>query len=240
VWSLALYQKEALKCIDDIQQRQKMPILVGGTGQYVQTVIEGWSLPPQEPNPALREVLSQWAAEIGAWALYCKLKIIDPEAAKHIEFQNIRRTVRALEVIFMTGKRFSEQRQKSGSPFSYLMIGLKRPRPELYERIDQRIDLMIKNGLMDETEKLLQAGYTSDLSTLSAIGYREMIACHEGKMNLDEAVVLMKRLTRQFVRRQANWFKESDPSVHWFDMEDGVIDKIEAFVRSGEGWVKPE
>ena len=234
--SLALFQEAALACVDDIQKRGKLPILVGGTGQYVQAVIEGWNLPSQAPDTRLREVLLQWGNELGALTLYEKLKIIDPEAAAHIEYQNLRRTIRALEVIFLTGQRFSAQRRKHGSPFSYLTIGLRRPRKELYERIDRRIESMIANGFEEEVQTLLDAGYSPNLPSMSAIGYREMVAYVQGRMSLEEAVVQMKRLTRQFVRRQANWFKESDPDIHWFDMSDHVVNEIDQYLESGNGW----
>ena len=239
VWSLSHYQKAAVETILDIQDRGKLPFLVGGTGQYIQAVLEGWSLPQQPPDVSMRAVLETWAHEIGAKAIYDKLNLLDPEAAAHIEYQNIRRTVRALEVIFLTGRKFSQQRQKIGCPFTVIKIGLNRPRPELYQRIDLRIEAMIENGLLAETQALLQKGYTSDLSTLSAIGYREIIAYTRGEMGLEEAVVLMKRMTRQFVRRQANWFKETDPEIHWFMMNDTVMDQIDSLLESQEKWISP-
>jgi tRNA dimethylallyltransferase len=235
VWSVASYQKAAMEIIKDIQDRGKLPFLVGGTGQYIQAVIQGWTLPPQMPDTKMRAVLEQWAHEIGPEALYKKLQIIDPDAATHIQYQNIRRTVRALEVIFLTGKRFSTQRQKTGGFFNHITIGLMRPRPELYDLIDQRIEFMVKNGLIAETERLLDKGYAPNLSTLSAIGYHEMIAYKKNEITLEEAVVQMKRLTRQFVRRQANWFNKNDPEIHWFNIENDTVDKIEHLIQSTFG-----
>jgi len=231
-WSLATFQKRAMELIEDVQKREKMPFLVGGTGQYIHAVVDGWDIPAQEANLALRTVLDDWAREIGTLALYDKLKIIDPEAAIHIEYQNVRRTIRALEVIFLTGYKFSEQRTKGDSPYHYLMIGLNRPRSELYGRIDQRIEAMISNGLIDEARALINKGYDSKLPSLTAIGYREIIGYLEGRMTLEEAQVQMKRLTRQFVRRQANWFKENDPKIHWFAMADDVVDRAEELIRN--------
>ncbi|MCE1252807.1 MAG: tRNA (adenosine(37)-N6)-dimethylallyltransferase MiaA [Anaerolineae bacterium] len=236
-WSLSIFQKEATKHIKEIQSRGKLPILVGGTGQYIHAVLQGWDMPAQEPDIRFRNILEEWGKEIGALALYEKLKIIDPEAASHIEYQNLRRTIRALEVIFLTGRKFSSQRQKRGSSFSYLMIGLKRPRPELYERIDRRIEKMVKEGMVEEVKTLLDAHYSPALASMSAIGYREIVEYIQGNMSLDEAVVQMKRLTRQYVRRQANWFKESDPDIHWFEMKDGVVDTIEEFLNRDTGWI---
>ena len=236
-WSLAVFQQEAVKIIDDIQMRQKLPFLVGGTGQYIQAVVAGWVIPAQEPDHRIRVVLEEWAGEIGAFSLYEKLQKIDPEAAANIEYQNVRRTIRALEVIFLTGKKFSEQRTKNESPFSPLIIGLKRPRRILYERIDQRIEKMVNNGLIAEAQSLLDKGYSPELPSLSAIGYRQIIGYLQGAMTLPEAAVQMKRSTRQFVRRQANWFKENDPHIHWFEMDEDTVDKVESFIRES---INPE
>ena len=236
VISLASFQKAATDLIDEIIKQQKLPILVGGTGQYVQAVVEGWQIPAQEADQKLRIVLEGWASEVGAMALYDKLKQIDPEAALHIEYQNVRRTIRALEVILLTGKKFSEQRIKTGSCYSVLEIGLKRSRVELYARIDTRIMNMIENGLVEEVSGLLERGYSPDLPSLSAIGYSEIISNLQGKMTLDEALVMMKRRTRQFVRRQANWFKEDDTRIHWLEMVDGVVDQAATLILDQPDW----
>lgn len=231
VWSLALFQQEAHKAIHSIHQRGHLPFLVGGTGQYIRAVIEGWSVPKVKPNPALREVLERWAIEIGASGLHQRLSVLDPQASQKIDPANLRRTVRALEVIFVTGKRFSEQKQRQDSQYRVLMLGLQRPRAELYERIDRRIEDMIANGLIDEVKALLQQGYSPQLPTLSAIGYREITDYLLGKMTLEEAVSRMKRQTRVFVRRQANWFKENDPNIHWFSVGDRTVEEMEEFIR---------
>ncbi len=235
VWSLALFQRAAQQVIAGIHARQRLPLLVGGTGQYVRAVIEGWELPAQQPNPALREALEAWAARIGPFELHRRLAQLDAAAAQQIQPQNVRRTVRALEVILMTGA-FSEQRRRSASPYSLKIIGLKRPRAELYARIDRRIDDMISAGLLEEVRRLLESGYSPELPTLSAIGYGEMIAVLQGQMTLEEAVVQMKRATRQFVRRQANWFKENDPTIRWFEMAPDVVSELERWISSAEGW----
>ncbi len=234
-WSLALFQREARRIIQEIQARGCLPFLVGGTGQYVQAVIQEWQVPRAEPDQVLRARLQSWADEIGAAELHHKLSILDPAAAANIDARNVRRTIRALEVIFNTGKRFSEQRQQGKSPYSTLMIGLTRPRTELYRRIDERIENMISAGLVEEVWSLLEAGYSPDLPTLSAIGYREMSNYLSGKTSLEEAVMLMKRQTRVFVRRQANWFKLSDPNIHWFTADAGVLQQAEELIRS---WLK--
>jgi tRNA dimethylallyltransferase len=238
-WSLSLFQNNARKVISEIYRRQRIPILVGGTGQYVHAITEAWDIPAQQPDLALRNVLMVWESQIGEEGLYRRLEIIDPEAASHIDPRNVRRTVRALEVIFHTGKRFSEQRKKGNVPYSIIQIGLTRPRSELYQRIDARVDKMIADGLVQEISGLLAKGYSRDLPTLSAIGYREIIAYFDGKLTLEEAVVLIKRATRQFVRRQANWFKESDPNIFWFQMRDDTLNAVETCIANRYNWSLP-
>ncbi len=238
VWSLALFQRAARQCIAAIHARARLPIMVGGTGQFVRAVMEGWQPPAQQPDARMREVLTRWADDIGADGLHRRLAVLDPQSAEAIDARNLRRTVRALEVIFHSGRRLSSQRRRAGSPYSLLKIGLRRPRSELYARIDARIDAMLAAGFIDEVTGLLETGYTADLPTLSAIGYGEMVAYLQGRMSLEEALRQIKRRTRSFVRRQANWFKESDPSIHWFDaVALDVVDKIEALIHSGEGWL---
>jgi tRNA dimethylallyltransferase len=231
IWNLAIFQREAYQAIDSIIKRGKFPILVGGTGQYIRAIIEGWQIPSQKPDYALRDALNNWADEIGAEALYERLKNLDPEAAENIDYRNVRRVVRALEVIFKSGVRFSELRRKQACPYRPIILGLTRTREELYQRIDQRIDLMMEQGLVDEVRGLLDRGYSPELPTMSAIGYGEIIQYLEGKISLKDAVILIRRNTRSFVRRQANWFKPDDPRITWFVATDCVLDDIEKYIR---------
>lgn len=241
IWSLAVFQRTAARVIAGVHARGRLPFLVGGTGQYVRAVVESWEMPAQPPDYRLRGVLERWAQQIGPLELHRRLALLDLQAAALIEPTNLRRTIRALEVIFLTGRRFSEQRRKTGrSPYALLQIGLKRPRPELYARIDARIEAMLAAGLVDEVRGLLNSGYSPDLPNLSAIGYREITAYIRGEMTLEEAVAQMKRLTRVFVRRQANWFRDTDPTIHWFAVTPDVTGQIEAFIRSGSGWLLPQ
>ncbi len=238
IWSLALFQSAASEAIQEIHSRGRLPFLVGGTGQYVWSVIENWEIPAQEPDLRLRAALEHWAQEIGPIGLYERLRSVDPEAAAHMEPRNVRRTVRALEVMFLTGRRFSEQRLKGESPFQWTIVGLIRPREELYRRVDARIDAMLAQGFVDEVSALLERGYNPELPTLSAIGYREITQYLQGKLTLDEAVLGIKRLTRAFVRRQANWFKQEDPRIRWFRCGDGTVDEVLGYLK-GEG-INPE
>ena len=158
---------------------------------------------------------------------------LDPEAAQAIDLRNVRRTIRALEVIFTTGRRFSEQRGSGDSSYHLITIGLTRPREELYQRVDERIDKMFADGLMDEVRGLLKQGYSPTLPSMSAIGYRECVSVAQGSMTVEQAKVEMRRITRVFVRRQSNWFKESDSSIHWFHPErENLLNEIENLIRN--------
>ncbi len=216
----------------------KYAVLVGGTGQYVRALTEGWQPPQVEPDPRLRDVLEKLALDNGKNWLHEKLALLDPASGQNIDARNLRRTMRALEVILTTGRPFSDQRLQGPPPFPVLTIGLKRPRVELYARIDARIETMFKTGLLRELEALLAAGYSPDLPSMSGIGYRECCLVLRGQLSEEEAKILMKRATRAFVRRQSNWFKESDRQIHWFDAgSDGLLNEVanlvEANVRAG-------
>jgi len=226
IWSLGIFQREANRAIKEIQEQQHLPFLVGGTGQFIHSIIEGWNIPAVEPNPLLRGILTRWAENIGPVELRKKLAVLDPQSAIAIDPSNTRRTIRALEVILTTGKQFSDQKKRGNIFYNLLLIGLICPRTELYQRIDERILTMINSGFVEEVRRLLDRGYSPELPTLTAIGYGEMVAYIQGKMSLDEAIVYMKRRTRVFVRRQANWFKENDSRIHWFQTGRTTMDDM--------------
>jgi tRNA dimethylallyltransferase len=233
-WSLAVFQQKACEAIDDIHRRDKLPFLVGGTGQYIRAVTQGWTPPEVEPDERLRQVLEKLKDEkggVGIYWLHDKLRMLDPISAEKIDARNFRRTIRALEVIFTTGQPFSTQRGQSDSPYRLISIGLKRPRPELYNRVDERIESMFANGLLNEVQKLLDAGYSPTLPSLSAIGYREAVAVAQGRMTLDEAKTQMKHITRVFVRRQGNWFKEADEQIKWFEATT-PLELVENYIKT--------
>ena len=215
--SLADFRSRVQQSIAGIVARGKLPLLVGGTGQYVEAVRAGWNPPPVAPNERLRLQLTRLGEDRGAGWLHDRLAYMDAPAAGKIEPRNLRRTVRALEVILLTGRRFSEQRGASEIPYRLLTIGLRRSRHDLYARIDARIDAMLQDGLIEETRQLLRSGYGPDLPAFSAIGYSQCAQVINGDIDLRQARLQMQRLTRMFVRRQSNWFKESDPTITWFD-----------------------
>jgi tRNA dimethylallyltransferase len=229
-WSLAVYRREALRAIGEIHGRGRLPLLVGGTGQYFSALLDGWLPPPVPPNPMLREGLQHMAAEEGVVSLWDRLREIDPDSAARIDPRNVRRVIRALEIYQMTGIAPSRQRVRSAPSFDTLRIGLTMPRQELYARIDRRLDRMLDEGLLDEVRRLLEAGVEPDSPAMSAIGYRQLAAHLRGEMSLEEAVQGIRKATRVFVRRQANWFKAEDPHIVWFDAEEGVEPLIASYV----------
>jgi len=231
-WSLVVFQKAARQALADIHARGRLPFLVGGTGQYVRAVTLGWTPPAQGPDLNLRVVLGDLAKINGIYWLHERLRFLDPLAAENIDPRNVRRTIRALEVIFVTGKRFSAQRGLSETPYRLLTIGLTRPRPELYARLDARIEAMFANGLLEEVQMLLERGYSPELPSMSAIGYRQCVDVLQGKMSREQAVIEIKRATRVFVRRQASWFKPDDPEIHWFNPVEVTADSLTAFIRA--------
>jgi tRNA dimethylallyltransferase len=231
VISLALFQRLARQAIAEIHSRRRLPFLVGGTGQYIRAVVQAWEVPPARPNPMLRSALESWAGQIGMQSLHGRLAVLDPQAAAGIDPRNLRRTVRALEVILSTGRRFSEQRRSGSSPYKVLMLGLARPRSELYARIDARIQAMLEGGLIGEVQALLERGYSPELPTLSAIGYQEVIAYLQGNITLEEAQIKMKRATRIFVRRQSNWFKPGDPAIRWFQVGSNTLEDLDDTIQ---------
>jgi len=226
VWSLALYLPKAINIIQEIHERDRIPFLVGGTGQYIHAVVEGWDIPAVQPDPRLRGVLNKWAELVGVDGIRQRLEILDPEAAEGIDGPNLRRMIRAMEVVLTSGKKFSQQKGKSGSLFNVLQIGLIRPREELYQRIDQRIDQMINGGLVNEVQVLLEKGYGPDLSSMSAIGYKQIVSFLQDEITFDEAVNQIRSKTRKYVRQQANWFNENSPDIHWFSATEDPIDEI--------------
>jgi tRNA dimethylallyltransferase len=225
-WSLAQYQTAALAAIESILARGQLPLLVGGTGQYIRALVEGWQPPPGDPGGQVRVDLEALLARSGPQALAKRLREVDPASAAVVDVRNPRRVLRALEVALMTGESFVSQRRKSPPPYTFHWLGLILPRPALYARIDARIDAMLAAGLVAEVKGLVAQGYTWELPAMSALGYRQIGAHLRGESTLDEAVVQLRRDTRTFVRRQANWFKASDPAIRWIEAGEGAAEVL--------------
>ena len=236
-WNLAKYQSGAGEAIENIHKREKVVFLVGGTGQYLTAVLEGWTPPPRSQDVDFRSSLEQQAQEMGYETLHSRLEDIDPIAAEHIDARNVRRVIRALEIHHVTGLPPSQLRIKSPPDFEVLKIGLMLPRDQLYARIDARIEEMMEVGWLEEVETLLSLNIPRDAPSMSAIGYAQLVEYLRGEVKLDEALSETRRLTRQFIRRQANWFKPDDPSIRWFINDEGIEEEIEGCIST---WVATE
>lgn len=231
-FSLGRWLELAREALEDIWSRDRLPILVGGTGQYVWALLEGWTVPKVPPQPELRRQLEERARREGVESLYAELAGRDPAATAFVDPRNLRRVVRALEVMEATGRPFSEQRRRAGAPFRHLTIGLWLPRRELYRRIDQRVEEMVRRGLVDEVRGLLARGLTPDLPAMSSIGYREICQYLRGELTLAEAIERIKAGTHRLVRHQENWFRRADPRIHWLRAEDPqLIEKASRLVE---------
>jgi tRNA dimethylallyltransferase len=218
VFTLAQYQELAYQAIDDVLARGKLPLLVGGTGQYVRAVVEGWGIPRVPPNEKLRAELYRQAEVEGEAALHARLWEVDAAAAERIDPRNVRRVVRALEVYLETGQPISELQRKKPPPYRILQIGLTLERQELYRRIDERVDGMIEAGLVEEVRGLVEQGYSYDLPSMSGLGYQQIGLYLRDQVSLEEAIQLIKRHTRRFVRHQYNWFRLDGEAIRWFDV----------------------
>ncbi len=217
VLSLAEFQEQAYQLIAEIEQRGHLPMLVGGTGQWVQAVVEGWGIPRVPPDEILRAELYKRAETLGHEVLHAELVTIDATAAQKIDPRNIRRVIRALEVYYKTGVPISEHQRKKKPPYQILQIGLTMPRELLYQRIDQRVDHMMAQGLLAEVEGLVAAGYGWNLPAMSGLGYQQIGQYLQGQLSLAEAVTLIKTETHRFVRQQYTWFRLDDNQIHWVE-----------------------
>lgn len=221
-FSLAVYQKLASQTINDIQSRGKLPLLVGGSGLYVWSMIEGWRIPLVPPNPELRYSLEGRAVKEGSQVLHKELQQVDPVAAEKMNPLNVRRLIRALEVYYETGVPFSQFWQKEPPPWKVRIIGLTLERDELFRRIDSRVDHMIELGFVEEVRSLIDRGYSLALPALSSLGYQEIGKYLRGEFTLPSAIQKLKFRTHRFARKQYAWFRLKDPRIHWFDAKRGV------------------
>ena len=228
-FSVADYQSLADTAIADIQNRGKRVLLVGGAGLYFRVIVDGLFKGPGA-DPALRKRLEGEVAQFGVDALHDRLRVCDPESADRIHPNNIVRVIRALEVYELTGTPMSELQQQwhpEKQRYPFIAFGLTMPRALLYRRIEQRVDVMLANGLIAEVESLLAAGYGRDTIALRSFGYKELIAYLDGDCTYLEAISQLQQNTRRFAKRQLTWFRK-DTRIEWLDREStpDIIENI--------------
>jgi len=210
-FTVAEFRDKAIKHAKLAYANKRIPIIVGGTGLYIHSVVDNLQIPRVPPNRKLRKSFEEKSAsELLAW-----LENLDSKTAKSVDPKNKRRIIRALEVCILSGQPFSQQQEKGESIFDTLQIGIEVPREVLYERIDKRVDSMIQQGLVEEVRNLLKQKYTWSLPSMSGIGYRQFKKYFDGIDELDEVIRKLKRDTRRYSKRQTSWFKR-DPRIKWF------------------------
>ncbi|MEL7566467.1 MAG: tRNA (adenosine(37)-N6)-dimethylallyltransferase MiaA [Dehalobacterium sp.] len=220
-FSVADFQLLVRNLISDINLKGKTPLLVGGTGLYINSIIDPYNFTEQEANLELRNKLYKEAEQWGNYYLYNKLLKVDPETARKFHPNDLRRIVRSLETFYQTGKTISsiQKEHNNQSVYDLVMIGLFYERDILYQRINQRVDKMIEAGLIEEVYQLLKKGYSPHLKSMQGLGYRQIAAYLTGVLTKEEAIYLLKRDTRHFAKRQFTWFKR-DRRIKWFNVND--------------------
>ena len=238
-FSLALFLELSHRAIRDIHGRGKLPVVCGGTGQYVWALLEGWQVPQVAPDPQVRRDLEREALNEGAAVLHDRLARLDPESASRIDPRNVRRVIRALEVHHATATAPPEPQRTAPPPCRPLTIGMTTDRQELYRRIDSRVDDMIERGMVEEVRNLLQMGHSPATPSMSSMGYLETALYLRGELTLEEATQRIKYGTHRFARHQYAWFRLSDPRIRWLEADASVYrqarELVEEYLREGRG-----
>ncbi|MBG9796170.1 tRNA delta(2)-isopentenylpyrophosphate transferase [Paenibacillus dendritiformis] len=220
-FSVAEFQERCRQLIDDITARDRLPFIVGGTGLYVESVCYSFEFSDAGSDEAFRQEMKEFALAHGPEALHAKLQAVDPVTANRLHPNDQRRVVRALEIYHLTGQTISSQLagQQKASPYNLCLIGLTMDRQMLYKRIEDRIDVMLRDGLIEEVRRLLDAGYSRQLVSMQGLGYKEIAAYLENDMSLEAAVERLKRDTRRFAKRQLSWFRRMQ-DIEWVDVSE--------------------
>jgi tRNA dimethylallyltransferase len=224
-FALGSFLSLAREAMDDIRCRGRLPLLVGGTGQYVWALLEGWDVPQVPPDPEFRRAKEQEAREAGGEALHRQLQQIDPQRAGELDPRNVRRVIRALEIYHVTGRPPSHFRRRMTSTEHPLVLGLTLAREELYRRIDHRVDLMMDQGFLGEVRTLAARGYRLGQGALASPGYRELGQYLEREISLAEAVQRTKFQTHRLARRQYAWFRLNDPRISWLPADSSDLEE---------------
>lgn len=218
-FNIVVFQKMAKEALAEIYANGQIPIIAGGTGFYIQALLYDIDFENQDTNEAYRAELEEIAKTQGNEVLHNRLKEIDTVSAEKIHANNVKRVIRALEFYKLTGKPISEHNeaeQQKESPYNFAYFVLTDDRENLYKRIDLRVDIMLKNGLLDEVKKLKNMGYHREMVSMQGLGYKEILDYLDGKLTLEEAIYILKRETRHFAKRQLTWFRR-EKEVIWMD-----------------------
>ncbi len=223
-FSVSDFKRLAERAIEDIHSRGKLPFIVGGTGLYVESVCYDFRFDEGGIDLDFRREQAEYAEQYGAEALHDKLKQVDPITAERLHPNDRKRIIRALEMVHLSGTRMSDHlsAQSGVSPYDLCLIGLTMDRGSLYERIEQRVDRMMEQGLIDEVRQLLDRGFHRGMTSMQGLGYKEIAAYLEGETTLEQAVALLKRDTRRFAKRQLSWFRHMR-DIHWIDLSKDEI-----------------
>jgi tRNA dimethylallyltransferase len=230
--TLARYLDLATAAIEDVWAQGKLPVLAGGSGQYVWAIIEGWQVPRVPPDLELRAELEALGQQEGPEAVHARLVAADPEAAARLDPRNLRRIVRALEVVTRTGLPLAACQTRRPIDADVLVVGLRLPRDEHYRRLDERAEAQFAAGLLDEVRRLRQEGYGEAPPLRGGIGYKEVSAYLDGEYDLDEALRRTKNANHRLVRRQGAWFKPDDPRITWIEGGEGAGERAVSAVQA--------
>ncbi len=235
-FNVVVFQQKCKEAMAGIYERGHIPILTGGTGFYIQAVLKDIDFTENDDNTEYRTQLEELGKEKGAEHLHNMLKEIDPASAEVIHANNMKRVIRALEFYHFTGRKISEHNEQESEKepaYDFCYFVLNDDRDKLYARIEQRVDIMLKNGLEDEVYHLLEKGCARDMVSMQGLGYKEMIDYLEGKITLEEAIYIIKRDTRHFAKRQITWFKR-EKDVIWLNKPEFGYDdeKILEFMKN--------
>lgn len=237
-FNVVLFKRYALEAMEDIYSRGKIPVIVGGTGFYIQALLYDIDFEDNDNDMSYREELQRLAAEKGNSYIHDMLSKVDPESAEKIHENNVKRVIRALEFYRKTGMKISEHNETEAqkeSPYNFEYFVLNDDRSKLYDRIDRRIDIMLEQGLEAEVRQLVSEGYSRDLVSMQGLGYKEIIDYIQGRCSFDEAVYTLKRDTRHFAKRQITWFKR-EKQVTWvnkneYDSESSILEYMMNMLR---------
>lgn len=233
-FSVADFKNQSKLLITDINNRDKVPFLVGGTGLYINSLVYNLNFSNVEPNEEYREYLEEVILEKGLEYVYNELLVKDEEAALKIDKNNKKRIIRALEIVKFSDNKETKKFREENDEYDLTMIGLNMDRQLLYERINKRVDIMVEQGLIKEVNDLLNQGYSKDLNSMKAIGYKEIISYLENEISLDEAIDLIKKNSRHYAKRQLTWFRR-DKRIKWFDKLDKNLES-EIYKYIGESF----